>query len=133
MNTNEERRVQGIKRVQVEALVEVCGLREDVATLEAESRHVSDRGIRLRTAYLPELGAPVVCRFDNAGQEVLAEGVIAWRNPQARGGEFGVQFTALNSRSAQVLGQMCRTESEREIDTAAEEAGAAAPNKLAAG
>ncbi len=108
MNTNQERRVEGIKRVPVEALVEVCGLRDDVPAFEAESRNVSDRGIRLRTAYLPELGAPVVCRFDNGGHEVLAEGVIAWCSPQARGGEFGVRFTALNSRSAQVLGQMCR-------------------------
>jgi hypothetical protein len=117
MNTNQERRVQGIKRIPVEALVEVCGLREDVPAFEAESRNLSDRGIRLRTAYLPELGAPVVCRFDNAGQEVLAEGVIAWRSPQARGGEFGVRFTALNSRSAQVLGRLCRDGDTREEST----------------
>jgi hypothetical protein len=64
----------------------------------------------LRTAYLPELGAPVVCRFENGGQEVLAEGVIAWRSAQPRGGEFGVRFTALNSKSAQVLGRLCRAE-----------------------
>jgi hypothetical protein len=133
MNTNQERRVQGIKRIPVEALVEVCGLREDVPAFEAESRNVSDRGIRLRTAYLPELGAPVVCRFDNGGQEVLAEGVIAWRSPQARGGEFGVRFTALNSRSAQVLGQMCRSEAERDADAAVQSASAAAPQSLAAG
>lgn len=107
MSNQQERRVEGIKRVPVEALVEVCGLREDVPAFEAESRNVSDRGIRLRTAYLPELGAPVVCRFESGGQEVLAEGVIAWCSPKARGGEFGVRFTALNSRSAQVLGHMC--------------------------
>lgn len=133
MITNEERRVQGIKRVPVEALVEVCGLRDDVPAFEAESRNVSDRGIRLRTAYLPELGAPVVCRFDNGGQEVLAEGVIAWRHPQARGGEFGVQFTALDSRSAQVLGHMCRTEAEAELGAVAEKASTHTTNNLSAG
>ena len=110
MNSQEERRVDGIQRVPVEALVEVCGLKSDVPSFEAESRNVSDRGIRLRTAYLPELGAPVVCRFENGGQEVLAEGVIAWRSAQPRGGEFGVRFTALNSKSAQVLGKLCRGE-----------------------
>jgi hypothetical protein len=110
MNSQEERRVDGIQRVPVEALVEVCGLKGDVPSFEAESRNVSDRGIRLRTAYLPELGAPVVCRFENDGQEVLAEGVIAWRSAQPRGGEFGVRFTALNSKSAQVLGKLCRGE-----------------------
>ena len=76
----------------------------------------------MRTAYLPELGAPVVCRFDNGGHEVLAEGVIAWCSPQARGGEFGVRFTALNSHSAQVLGQMCRGDS-----TSSDELGAESP------
>ena len=110
MNSQDERRIEGIQRVPVEALVEVCGLRSDVPSFEAESRNVSDRGIRLRTAYLPEIGAPVVCRFDNGGQEVLAEGVIAWCNQQPRGGEFGVRFTALNSKSAQVLGRLCRAE-----------------------
>src|SRR5664279_4522624 len=98
MNSQEERRVDGIQRVPVEALVEVCGLHGDVPAFEAESRNVSDRGIRLRTAYLPDLGAPVVCRFESGGQEVLAEGVIAWSSPQTRGGEFGVRFTALNSK-----------------------------------
>ena len=63
--------------------------------------------------YLPELGAPVVCRFENGGQEVLAEGVIAWQRAQPRGGEFGVRFTALNSKSAQVLGKLCRAEPTR--------------------
>ena len=108
MMTHQDRRIEGIKRVPVEALVEVCGLGQEVQAFEAESRNVSDRGIRLRTAYLPDLGAPVVCRFDTGGQEVLAEGVIAWRKQQARGGEFGVRFTALNAQSAQILGQMCR-------------------------
>jgi len=117
MNSQQERRVEGIQRVPVEALVEVCGLRGDVPSFEAESRNVSDRGIRLRTAYLPELGAPVVCRFESAGQEVLAEGVIAWRSEQSRGGEFGVRFTALNSRSAQVLGRLCRAELEAQSAT----------------
>lgn len=112
MHSQDERRIEGIQRVPVEALVEVCGLHGDVPSFEAESRNVSDRGIRLRTAYLPELGAPVVCRFESAGQEVLAEGVIAWRNQQPRGGEFGVRFTALNSKSAQVLGRLCRAEPE---------------------
>jgi hypothetical protein len=112
MNSQQDRRIEGIRRVPVEALVEVCGLESDIPSFEAESRNVSDRGIRLRTAYLPELGAPVVCRFESAGQEVLAEGVIAWRNQQTRGGEFGVRFTALNSKSAQTLGKLCRAEPE---------------------
>lgn len=118
MNSQEERRVEGIHRVPVEALVEVCGLKGEGPSFEAESRNVSDRGIRLRTAYLPEIGAPVVCRFESEGQEVLAEGVIAWCSPQPRGGEFGVRFTALNSKSAQVLGRLCRADTTKEEPSA---------------
>lgn len=129
MNSQQERRIEGIQRVPVEALVEVCGLKGDVPSFEAESRNVSDRGIRLRTAYLPEIGAPVVCRFENGGQEVLAEGVIAWRSAQPRGGEFGVRFTALNSKSAQVLGKLCRAEPTRVGSGGTEALADAAPDQ----
>jgi hypothetical protein len=56
---------------------------------------------------LPEEGEPVVCRFDNGGQEVIAEGVVAWRQKASRGGEFGVRFTALDARSAEALKIFC--------------------------
>lgn len=107
MSTTEERRANGIQRVPVEALVEVCGVGGKQTPFEAESADVSGRGIRLRTAYLPEAGAPVVCRFENAGREVLAEGVVAWCQKETRGGEFGVKFTALDARSADTLRELC--------------------------
>jgi hypothetical protein len=59
---------------------------------------------------LPEQGEPVVCRFDNGGQEVIAEGVVAWRQKATRGGEFGVRFTALDARSAEALKSFCGLE-----------------------
>ncbi|HMA95440.1 MAG TPA: PilZ domain-containing protein [Polyangiaceae bacterium] len=107
MSTTEERRADGIQRVPVEALVEVCGVGAKQTPFEAESADVSGRGIRLRTAYLPETGAPVVCRFENAGREVIAEGVVAWCQKETRGGEFGVRFTALDARSADTLRDLC--------------------------
>src|SRR5512133_356370 len=107
MSTTEERRADGIQRVPVEALVEVCGVGAKQTPFEAESADVSGRGIRLRTAYLPEEGAPVVCRFENAGREVIAEGVVAWCQKETRGGEFGVRFTALDAQSAETLRELC--------------------------
>jgi len=107
MTTTDERRADGIHRVPVEALVEVCGVGGKVTPFEAESADVSGRGIRLRTAYLPEAGAPVVCRFENAGREVIAEGVVAWCQSETRGGEFGVRFTALDAQSAEILRDLC--------------------------
>lgn len=107
MTKTEERRADGFQRVPVEAMVEVCGVAGKEAPFEAESADVSGRGIRLRTAYLPEDGAPVVCRFENAGREVLAEGVVAWCRKETRGGEFGVRFTALDARSAETLRELC--------------------------
>jgi hypothetical protein len=110
MNDEQERRVEGVQRIPVQALVEVCGADGNATAFEAESRNVSGRGIGLRTAYLPEVGTPVVCRFDTDGHEVVAEGVIAWRHNQARGGECGMRFTALDAKSAQVLGQLCHVD-----------------------
>jgi hypothetical protein len=107
MTTTDERRADGIQRVPVEALVEVCGVGGKLTPFEAESADVSGRGIRLRTAYLPEPGAAVVCRFENAGREVIAEGVVAWCHEETRGGEFGVRFTALDARSAVILREFC--------------------------
>jgi hypothetical protein len=108
MMNGEERRTQGLGRVSVQALVEICG--RDVGgapAFEAESIDVSGRGMHVRTAYLPDIGAPLVCRFENGGNEIVVEGVVAWRSEAERGGEFGIQFTALDSGSVQALEQLC--------------------------
>lgn len=113
MMNGEERRGQGLGRVPVQALVEICG--RDVGgapAFEAESIDVSGRGMHVRTAYLPEIGAPLVCRFENGGNEIVVEGVVAWRSEAERGGEFGIQFTALDSGSVQALEQLCGLDGE---------------------
>jgi hypothetical protein len=63
--------------------------------------------MHLRTAYLPDEGAPLVCRFEEHGREIVVEGVVAWRREGARGGEFGVEFTALDARSVDALRELC--------------------------
>jgi hypothetical protein len=63
--------------------------------------------MHLRTAYLPEAGAPLVCRFESDGREIVVEGMVAWRREDARGGEFGVKFTALDSRCVDALRGLC--------------------------
>ena len=108
MSNEQERRARGMERVPVQALVEICG--RDVGgapAFEAESVDVSGRGMHLRTAYLPEIGAPLVCRFESGGQEIVVEGAVAWRNELDRGGEFGIKFTALDSGSVEALKQLC--------------------------
>jgi hypothetical protein len=119
MRYEEERRAGGMQRVPVQALVEICG--RDVGgspAFEAESIDVSGRGMQLRTAYLPEVGAPLVCRFDNAGQEIVVEGVVAWRREQDRGGEFGIKFTALDSGSVEVLKELCGMNARAIVESA---------------
>ncbi len=103
MSTPQERRASSASRVSLETLVEICGNEPGIPTFEAETVDVSARGMHLRTAYLPESGAPLVCRFENGGQEIVVEGIVAWRKESARGGEFGVKFTALDSRSVDAL------------------------------
>jgi len=91
----------------VETLVEVVGNEPGIPAFEAESVDVSSRGMHLRTAYLPDEGAPLVCRFEEQGREIVVEGVVAWRREGARGGEFGIEFTALDARSVDALRDMC--------------------------
>jgi hypothetical protein len=107
MSEIQERRAEGAGRVRVETLVEVCGNEPGVPAFEAEAVDVSARGMHLRTAYLPENGAPLVCRFEEGGREIVVEGRVAWRREGSRGGEFGVQFTALDSGSVGALRELC--------------------------
>ena len=114
MTEIQERRAEGTGRVRVETLVEVCGNEPGIPAFEAEAIDVSERGMHLRTAYLPESGAPLVCRFEEGGREVVVEGRVAWRREGSRGGEFGVEFTALDSGSVGALRDLCDTSAPRE-------------------
>jgi len=107
MTQASERRDAGARRVSVSTLVEVVGNVPGIPVFEAEAVDVSSRGMHLRTAYLPHEGDPLVCRFENGGREILVEGVVAWRREHGRGGEFGVQFTALDSKSVESLRELC--------------------------
>jgi hypothetical protein len=125
MTQAQERRAEGQGRMPVETLVEVVGNEPGIPAFEAESVDVSARGMHLRTAYLPDEGAPLVCRFEEHGREIVVEGVVAWRREGTRGGEFGVEFTALDSRSVDALRELCEAGSpakaEEKPDAPAEE------------
>jgi hypothetical protein len=107
MSHDNERRATAAQRIPLETLVEICSNGTDARPFEAESVDVSGRGMRMRTAYLPGLGAPLACRFSDRGRAVVVEGVVAWRDEHPRGGEFGVQFTALDASGADVLRELC--------------------------
>ncbi len=116
MTQAQERRAEGQGRMPVETLVEVVGNEPGIPAFEAESVDVSSRGMHLRTAYLPDDGAPLVCRFEEAGREIVVEGVVAWRREGARGGEFGVEFTALDARSVDALRELCDAGAKKQTD-----------------
>ena len=60
--------------------------------------------MHLRTAYLPEIGQPLSCRFDaGAGGSVIAAGEVIWKQDAGKGGEFGIRFTDLDPQSAEAL------------------------------
>jgi hypothetical protein len=109
MTDLEERRAKGASRVPLETLVEICGNEPGIPAFEAEALDVSARGMHVRTAYLPDQGAPLVCRFEDRGREIVVEGVVAWRKESAKGGDFGVAFTALDARSVDALRNLVKT------------------------
>ncbi len=127
MTQTQERRTEGQGRMPVETLVEVVGNEPGTPAFEAESVDVSARGMHLRTAYLPDEGAPLVCRFEDDGREIVVEGVVAWRREGARGGEFGVEFTALDARSVDALSELCHSGDKAEAEAEKPASAAAEP------
>lgn len=97
----------GKSRVSFEALVAV-GDANGAGGFEAESVDVSQTGMRLRTAYLPDVGEKLLCRFEGDVGEIVAEGEVTWRREASRGGEFGLRFTKFETVDAEgTLRTMC--------------------------
>ncbi len=107
MSECDERRVPGMKRVSLATLVEICGNQPGVPAFEAHSLDVSGRGMHVKTAYVPKVGDPLICRFESQGREIVVEGVVAWRREGDNGGDFGIEFTALDSGSVDALRALC--------------------------
>jgi hypothetical protein len=92
-------------RVPFDAMVEVGGTLGP--TFEAQAVNLSEEGMHLRTAYLPEIGQPITCRFDAGhGQVIVAAGEVLWNEDMGDGGEFGVRFTNLDAASATALNRI---------------------------
>lgn len=97
-----DRRAPGATRIPFEAMVEVGGAFGP--GFEAQAVDVSRTGMHLRTAYLPEIGQPLTCRFETGpNQIVLASGQVVWAEEASRGGEFGICFVDLDAESARCL------------------------------
>jgi hypothetical protein len=89
-----------------EGLVEVGGALGP--SFEAQAVNVSEDGMLLRTAYLPEAGQPLTCRFDaGSGGSVLASGEVVWTQGAEKGGEFAIRFTDMDPESVDALKRIC--------------------------
>jgi hypothetical protein len=104
-----DRRHPHVSRVPLTKLVDICPTEDGTGAFQGESANVSGRGMSLRTSHLPELGQELLCRFEHKGQEVLVEGRVAWRAETEEGGEFGLQFTALDADSTDVIRDLGQT------------------------
>lgn len=102
MSTTSERRSSGTNRIPFDALVELGGAIGP--TFEAQAVNLSEVGMQLRTAYLPDVGQELSCRFElGRDRAVVARGVVVWSEEAGKGGEFGLRFVALDSASASTL------------------------------
>ncbi len=104
--STDDRRAPGAPRIPFDALVEVGGALGP--SFEAQAVNVSEDGMQLRTAYLPETGQPLTCRFDaGPGQSVLVSGEVTWTQTAEKGGEFGIRFTDMDAESIDALRHVC--------------------------
>jgi len=102
MSTQSDRRAPNANRIPFDAMVEVGG--ELGPSFEAQAVNLSEEGMHLRTAYLPDVGQSVSCRFDatDAGH-IEAQGIVIWKEEMGRVGEFGIRFTNLDVESVKTL------------------------------
>ncbi len=126
MTERPDRRNPKIRRVPLTTLVDICVDEGDRSAFQGELSNVSGRGMQVRGSHLPDLGESLVCRFEHGGREVLVEGRVAWRSEAEDGGEFGVQFTALDGDSAEILTELGRSKADvprsgRALDAADDE------------
>jgi len=105
--------------VQFEAMIAIGG-DEGAGAFEAESVDVSNGGMRLRTAYLPEVGAQLVFRFDGPEGEIVAQAEVIWAAEEARGGEFAVKFIDVDDETMEALRALTAPEAGAEEEPAAE-------------
>jgi hypothetical protein len=105
MAGTEDRRAPGATRISFDALVEVGGALGP--SFEAHAVNISEEGMLLRTAYLPEAGQPLTCRFESGGQTVLASGEVVWADGSQEGGEFAIRFTDMDPESVDALKRAC--------------------------
>jgi hypothetical protein len=107
-STETERRAAVGERVPFEGIVEVGAALGP--SFEAQAVDLSEDGIHLRTAYLPDLGQPLTCRLEVGSDVVLASGEVVWRQEADRGGEFGMRFTDLDAASEVALRKLISIE-----------------------
>jgi hypothetical protein len=109
--STEDRRAPGAPRIPFDGLVEVGGALGP--SFEAQAVNLSEDGMLLRTAYMPEAGQPLTCRFDaGAGQGVLASGEVVWAHGAERGGDFAIRFTDMDAESVEAVKRACGVGSE---------------------
>ena len=106
MSVQEDRRDVKSQRIPFDAIVEL-GDDDPGAAFEAQGVNLSANGMQLRTAYLPDVGQALLCRFGSGAQEIQAEADVVWRKEGARGGEFGIRFTNVDGASAAALWDLC--------------------------
>jgi hypothetical protein len=106
MSVDNERRIAGGRRIPIKTIVEIGAGEGGSSAFEAESVNVTASGMHLRTAYLPEVGEPLVCRFEGNGKEIIVQGEVAWRNEEACGGDFGVRFSEIDGESLSALREL---------------------------
>jgi hypothetical protein len=83
-------------------------LPEEADSYEADAVDLSIGGMSLRTAFLPDVGSELECKFAlEDGSPVAARGEVVWaQDAGADAGSFGLRFTELSSSAERAIGRI---------------------------
>lgn len=98
MGTNESAERRDTPRRPFRGTVELT-LSDDTESYEAEAVNLSIGGMAVRTAFLPDVGSELDCKFTlESGTTVAARGEVVWAQDSGQdAGVFGLRFTEMTA------------------------------------
>lgn len=107
MQSSSERRIGDATRVPLDVMIELANNREsEEMAFAADGVNLGIGGLQMRAKTLPEPGSKLFCRFESpdSSDPIEVYGTVVWAKREGGGGgEFGLRFGLLDSRTYETI------------------------------